>query len=726
MFSIAPLVSDVAALTLFVYLCHVSFSVLPSSSRSPADSVAKQANTSRKTARSKRVREAEQRSWLFCCWTYHTRFHPVRHSFRYPVFYVGVDLDDLENGRCIKITATQEVKTSPFNAIKGFLFGYDSTAIVSLRSCDYLGQVQEDKTGLSGVSIKEKLMHHLRVRGVKHHLIDRVLLVTTPRLLGYGFNPVSYYYCYSSSRELVCIVLEVNNTFGEKHLYVLDYNDEGTMEQRARSGYTKAHLIPRKFHVSPFNDRSGAYTIYTADLFPTHDGNDRPILNTRIIIQSNPDPQLRRPSGYPLSDKKFMAEVHGEGIPLTATRLLMTIFRYAGSVFLTMPRIMKEAAVLAYRKHLDIYPRPEPIFDQRQDTVSVKSATSFERYAMSLVSAWIEACLVLSPNETGVSIHLPDANDTILSVGEQSSAIHVHLSNYAFFSNLLLFDDIWDGLLAGYEQGAWWTDAETDSKDLKRLLHLLLGSPSLGAVKPVRTHWLVTIARRMHSHTVAGVQDQLMRRASSVLNQLFPNTTHTSPITLYRSLRGRDWSPRQASNDPLTFTSYILPQLPPIMTTLSRAKEKPAHPIDSLIFDDVVFRTRLGATSIKYGLNIFTEALSQRMEAAVFGLIAQFASHRGPFEGQLRIWSAIHKIVTQEGTSGLLYPRQTDLKDQLEYNVTVSMDKTQDTGERLATPFTDEGEPKDSQDMYVTQSQNRVARFLTTWRDVGHVVDRHS
>ncbi len=48
------------------------------------------------------------------------------------------------------------------------------------------------------------------------------MLVTVARYFHYAFNPVSFYYCYDRSNALTCITAEVNNTFHEKHLYILD------------------------------------------------------------------------------------------------------------------------------------------------------------------------------------------------------------------------------------------------------------------------------------------------------------------------------------------------------------------------------------------------------------------------------------------------------------------------------------------------------------------------
>jgi hypothetical protein len=75
-----------------------------------------------------------------------------------------------------------------------------------------------------------------------------IRLLTAPRLLGYGFNPVSFYYCFAAlDGELETVVAEINNTpWGERHCYVLPRShNEGTCSKlRFRFG--------KDFHVSPF------------------------------------------------------------------------------------------------------------------------------------------------------------------------------------------------------------------------------------------------------------------------------------------------------------------------------------------------------------------------------------------------------------------------------------------------------------------------------------------
>ncbi|MFM2034971.1 MAG: hypothetical protein RL459_236, partial [Pseudomonadota bacterium] len=69
-----------------------------------------------------------------------------------------------------------------------------------------------------------------------------------PRVLGYTFKPVSFWYCHTPEGQLRAIVVEVNNTFGERHCYLLDAPRFGA-ELRA----------DKVFHVSPFCRVEGGY-----------------------------------------------------------------------------------------------------------------------------------------------------------------------------------------------------------------------------------------------------------------------------------------------------------------------------------------------------------------------------------------------------------------------------------------------------------------------------------
>lgn len=122
---------------------------------------------------------------------------PSRHTFSYPLLYVGVDIDSLQVG----------ILDLPRR-----LFGYGGrpwTKVLGLRSDGYLQAGREH--------LRVKVERLLADHGVTKDEIVKVWLVTMPSFLGFeGINPLSVWYIYNENRELRCVILEVHNTFGEK------------------------------------------------------------------------------------------------------------------------------------------------------------------------------------------------------------------------------------------------------------------------------------------------------------------------------------------------------------------------------------------------------------------------------------------------------------------------------------------------------------------------------
>jgi DUF1365 family protein len=138
----------------------------------------------------------------------HARREPARHVFRYPVSYWLFDLDEL-----------------PALERRLRLFSVNRRNLVSLRDRDHLDGTAPLKQAVIDLAGDAS--------------IERVLLLTQPRVLGYVFNPVSFYWCYRGDGSLACVVAELNNTFGERLPEVLR-GPELRYEHRKR------------LHVSPF------------------------------------------------------------------------------------------------------------------------------------------------------------------------------------------------------------------------------------------------------------------------------------------------------------------------------------------------------------------------------------------------------------------------------------------------------------------------------------------
>jgi len=148
------------------------------------------------------------RSAIYTGTLMHARRSPARHVFRYPVSYWLFDLDELwELERRLR------------------LFSVNRRNVVSLRDADHF----------DGRAPLKRAVLEL----VADPSVERVLMLTQPRVLGYVFNPVSFYWCYRRDGSLACMVSELSNTFGERLPEVLR-GPELRYEQRKR------------LHVSPF------------------------------------------------------------------------------------------------------------------------------------------------------------------------------------------------------------------------------------------------------------------------------------------------------------------------------------------------------------------------------------------------------------------------------------------------------------------------------------------
>ncbi|HEY2710243.1 MAG TPA: DUF1365 domain-containing protein [Caulobacteraceae bacterium] len=147
----------------------------------------------------------------------HERLAPRRHRLRYRLFQLLIDLDEAAGlGERLK------------------LFGHNRFALFSLHERDHLAG--------DGRPLWVQVEALLATAGIDI-AGGRVRLLCMPRVLGYVFNPLSIFYCHRASGELAAVLLEVNNTFGERHTYLIEVP---TGAKLVRQTCAKA------FFVSPF------------------------------------------------------------------------------------------------------------------------------------------------------------------------------------------------------------------------------------------------------------------------------------------------------------------------------------------------------------------------------------------------------------------------------------------------------------------------------------------
>ncbi|MFZ6749396.1 DUF1365 domain-containing protein [Undibacterium sp. Ren11W] len=160
----------------------------------------------------------------------HQRLRPVLHRFTYPVFFVRINL----------------AHTHLLNSV---IFGINRWRPLSLFFKDYGPR--------DGSNLLLWVQDLLRSQDVE--LDGHVFLQTFPRIFGYAFNPINLWYCHNRQGELVAVLAEVNNTFGEHHLYILRNESGNAINQDSTLFSTKM------MHVSPFCEVKGSYRFSFAD-----------------------------------------------------------------------------------------------------------------------------------------------------------------------------------------------------------------------------------------------------------------------------------------------------------------------------------------------------------------------------------------------------------------------------------------------------------------------------
>jgi uncharacterized protein len=152
----------------------------------------------------------------------HHRLEPKVHEFRYRIFMFSLDLDELD------VVAAETL-----------FFSRNAWNLYSFRDGDHL-----TLAGMEGRTLKENIVEYLARNGVQFPEAGRIQLITLPRVLGYIFNPVSFYFCADAAGAPLCAVVQVGNTFGEMKPYFMSKPEaDGTFRL----------FTPKHFYVSPFS-----------------------------------------------------------------------------------------------------------------------------------------------------------------------------------------------------------------------------------------------------------------------------------------------------------------------------------------------------------------------------------------------------------------------------------------------------------------------------------------
>jgi len=334
------------------------------------------------------------RAFLYNGLIEHHRHKPRDHAFRYPLYVYGFDLENLP----------ELDRRLPF-------FGYNRFRPASVYDKDYL----DNGPG----TIREKLDRFLAKEGFGD-AVARAFLITSPRYFNYVFNPVSFYYLFAADGTLVGNVAEVNNTFGEKHLYIL------RSPGRGNGDHTATYRTEKAFHVSPFNRIEGTYEFHFADISKE--------LDVGINIRQ-------------AGEVVFEARLRGTPEPLTASGQMKMFLRHPIAPHLSVPRILFEAAKLSFGKKLTYHDKPVPLSPM---TIRTNPPTFVQRKCMGA------AFNVLGRAKNGtLRLTLPDGSSKTLGEATSAAQAEMMVKDWRFFSRLVFGGDI--GLGESYMDAEWET-----------------------------------------------------------------------------------------------------------------------------------------------------------------------------------------------------------------------------------------------------------------------------
>jgi len=164
----------------------------------------------------------QQSATLICGKVMHSRVFPKKNNFTYSIYYLALPL-------------SSRGKTA---------LSYNRFAPLSF--------FDKDHGNCDGSALDDWAKQHL-TRHNLHHANGDIILVCMPRVLGYVFNPVSFWLCLDKGQNLRAVICEVHNTFGEKHSYICAHADQRPI---AKDDILYGQKL---FHVSPFLERHGQY-----------------------------------------------------------------------------------------------------------------------------------------------------------------------------------------------------------------------------------------------------------------------------------------------------------------------------------------------------------------------------------------------------------------------------------------------------------------------------------
>ena len=216
----------------------------------------------------------------------HKRFKPKIHFFKYKVFSLLLDLSDLNR-------LDKDIS----------FFSYNTFNLISFFDKDH---GERDGSSLFEWVKKSLVENNINSENIK------IKLLCYPRIFGYVFNPLSVFFVYDNQENLISILYEVKNTFGEQHTYIFKVENSNLLQ----------HNCSKKFHVSPFIEMNCNYFFKIL----------KPAEKISVIIDQ-----------YQLDDKILFASQDGRRVDFNSKELLKSYIKHPLMTFKIISAIHFEA-----------------------------------------------------------------------------------------------------------------------------------------------------------------------------------------------------------------------------------------------------------------------------------------------------------------------------------------------------------------------------------------------
>ncbi|RGP68110.1 cyclopropane-fatty-acyl-phospholipid synthase [Fusarium longipes] len=345
-------------------------------------------------------------------------------------------------------------------------------------------------------TLRDKLRYYLKSEHVDPSQYPHAYLVTSPRLLGLGYSPVSFWFLYSPDKVLSAIIVEMQNIFEERHCYFVTRNfeteakhiqDGNLNSQELQPAQIKA-TVQKEFHFSPFNSRKGSYSVLASDPLGPDMRGFRELDITLSLFSSK---------GYPKLVAKLISENPAiDPCEMNIAQKVSFTWTWFWSVVLTLPRFVKEYISLFYRHNLHFWYRPEP----RKNSTG-RSSNVVERVLERVFRAYLRN--LVEGLSTPVIIRYTPSGDAdvseevmrsplIVDSNETANEINIKILTPAFYSRFVHYAHDSEAIFCELaESCTFWTDKP---EQLTRIF-LKKGSSPLHASSIVDYVWFQLIKR---------------------------------------------------------------------------------------------------------------------------------------------------------------------------------------------------------------------------------------